>query len=168
MATFVIVHGSFGGGWEWREVASLLRARGHDVFTPSLTGFAERVHLATPQTGLATHIQDILNLLRYEDLHRVILACQSYGGMVVTAVADRMPERLAHLVYLNALVPARALAATLQAYSDAIDQILTANDPDKDVAFELTEGMNTFNDAGSRLNEIEAELDRIAGECGLT
>ncbi|MBA2443976.1 MAG: alpha/beta fold hydrolase [Nocardioidaceae bacterium] len=92
MATFVIVHGAFGGGWEWREVASMLRARGHEVFTPSLTGFAERVHLATPETGLETHLQ-------------VILACQSYGGMVVTAVADRMPERLAHLVYLNALVP---------------------------------------------------------------
>ena len=105
MATFVIVHGAFGGGWEWREVAALLRARGHDVFTPSLTGFGERVHLATPETGLETHIQDILNLLRYEDLHQVVLACQSYGGMVVTGVADRMPERLAHLVYLNALVP---------------------------------------------------------------
>jgi pimeloyl-ACP methyl ester carboxylesterase len=105
MTTFVIVHGAFGGGWEWREVASLLRARGHEVFTPSLTGFAERVHLASPQTGLETHIQDILNLLRYEDLHQVILACQSYGGMVVTAVGDRMPERLAHLIYLNALVP---------------------------------------------------------------
>jgi pimeloyl-ACP methyl ester carboxylesterase len=105
MATFVIVHGAFGGGWEWREVASLLRARGHAVFTPSLTGFAERIHLASPQTGLETHIQDILNLLIFEDLHQVILACQSYGGMVVTAVADRMPERLAHLVYLNALVP---------------------------------------------------------------
>src|SRR5688572_25201070 len=105
MATFVIVHGAVGGGWEWREVASLLRTRGHDVFTPSLTGFAERVHLASPQTGLETHIQDILNLLRYEDLHQVILACQSYGGMVVTGVADRMPERLAQLIYLNALVP---------------------------------------------------------------
>jgi pimeloyl-ACP methyl ester carboxylesterase len=105
MATFVIVHGAFGGGWEWRQVASLLRARGHEVFTPSLTGFAERVHLATPETGLETHLQDILNVLRYEDLHDVILACQSYGGMVVTGVADRMPERLAHLVYLNALVP---------------------------------------------------------------
>ena len=105
MATFVIVHGAFGGGWQWREVAALLRARGHDVFTPSLTGFGERVHLATPETGLETHIQDILNVLRYEDLHQVVLACQSYGGMVVTGVADRMPERLAHLVYLNALVP---------------------------------------------------------------
>jgi pimeloyl-ACP methyl ester carboxylesterase len=86
-------------------VATLLRARGHDVYTPSLTGYGERVHLATPETGLETHIEDMLNLLRYEDLHEVVLACQSYGGMVVTGVADRMPERLAHLVYLNALVP---------------------------------------------------------------
>ncbi len=105
MATFVIVHGAFGGGWQWREVATLLRARGHEVFTPSLTGHGERAHLATPQVGLETHIQDILNVLRYEDLHQVVLACQSYGGMVVTGVADRMPERLTHLVYLNALVP---------------------------------------------------------------
>jgi pimeloyl-ACP methyl ester carboxylesterase len=105
MATIVIVHGAFGGGWEWRTVAARLRARGHDVFTPSLTGFGERVHLATPETSLETHLQDILNLLRYEDLHQVVLTGQSYGGMVITGVADRMPERLAHLVYLNALVP---------------------------------------------------------------
>jgi pimeloyl-ACP methyl ester carboxylesterase len=105
MATIVIVHGAFGGGWQWREVAELLQARGHTVFTPSLTGHAERVHLATPETGLETHIQDVMNLLLYEDLHQVVLVCQSYGGMVVTGVAHRMPERLAHLVYLNALVP---------------------------------------------------------------
>jgi pimeloyl-ACP methyl ester carboxylesterase len=105
MATFVIVHGAFGGGWEWRGVAALLRGRGHDVFTPSLTGFGERVHLATPETGLGTHIQDVLNVLRYEDLDEVVLACQSYGGMVATGAAARAPERLAHLVYLNALVP---------------------------------------------------------------
>ena len=105
MAPIVIVHGAFGGGWEWRAVAALLRARGHEVFTPSLTGFGERAHLATPETSLETHLQDILNLLRYEDLHQVVLTGQSYGGMVITGVADRMPERLAHLVYLNALVP---------------------------------------------------------------
>jgi pimeloyl-ACP methyl ester carboxylesterase len=105
MAVIVIVPGAFGGGWEWREVASLLRARGHEVFTPSLTGHAERVHLATPETGLETHIQDILNVLAYEDLHEVVLAGQSYGGMVITGVADRAPQRLAHLVYLDALVP---------------------------------------------------------------
>jgi pimeloyl-ACP methyl ester carboxylesterase len=105
MATFVLVHGAFGGGWQWRDVAALLRARGHDVHTPTLTGHGERVHLATPAIGLETHIQDVLNLLRYEELHDVVLACQSYGGMVVTGVADQMPERCAHLVYLNALVP---------------------------------------------------------------
>jgi pimeloyl-ACP methyl ester carboxylesterase len=105
MATFVIVPGAFGGGWEWRQVAALLRARGHDVFTPSLTGHAERVHLATPETGLETHIQDIRNVLIYEDLHDVVLTGQSYGGMVITGVADRMPERLSHLIYLDALVP---------------------------------------------------------------
>jgi len=105
VATFVIVHGAFGGGWQWREVASLLRERGHLVFTPSLTGFGERVHLAIPQTGLYTHIDDICNLIRFEDLHDVVLACQSYGGMVATGVMDRMPERLSHLIYLNALVP---------------------------------------------------------------
>lgn len=111
MATFVIVHGAFGGGWQWRAVAALLRARGHDVHTPSLTGHGERVHLATPETGLATHIEDILNVLRFEDLQGVVLACQSYGGMVATGVAARMPERLAHLIYLNALVPEDGQAA---------------------------------------------------------
>src|ERR1051325_5380741 len=105
MATIVIVHGAFGGGWEWSAVAALLRARGHEVFTPTLTGFGERVHLATPETRLETHIQDILNVLRYEDLHQVVLTGQSYGGMVITGVADRAPERVTHLVYLNALVP---------------------------------------------------------------
>lgn len=111
MATFVMVHGAFGGGWQWREVARLLRDRGHEVSTPSLTGHGERIHLATLETGLETHIEDICNVLRYEDLHEVILVCQSYGGMVVTGVADRMPERLAHLVYLNALVPEHGQAA---------------------------------------------------------
>jgi pimeloyl-ACP methyl ester carboxylesterase len=105
MASIVIVHGAFGGGWQWRDVAALLRVRGHVVFTPSLTGFGERVHLATSEMGVETHIQDILNLLFYEDLDNVVLVCQSYGGMVVTGVAGRMPERLAHLVYFNALVP---------------------------------------------------------------
>lgn len=105
MATFVIVHGAFGGGWEWRAVAVLLRARGHEVFTPSLTGHGNRVHLAAPEIGLETHIQDIVNLIQFEDLHQVVLACQSYGGMVITGVADQIAERLSHLIYLNALVP---------------------------------------------------------------
>jgi pimeloyl-ACP methyl ester carboxylesterase len=104
-STFVLVHGGWAGGWVWREVASHLRAAGHEVFTPTLTGLGERVHLATPETDLATHIQDILGVLEYEDLREVILVGHSFGGMVITGVAERVPERLAHLVYLDALVP---------------------------------------------------------------
>jgi pimeloyl-ACP methyl ester carboxylesterase len=83
----------------------LLRERGHELFTPSYTGLGERSHLATPDVGLETHIQDILNVLFYEDLSDVILIGHSYGGMVATGVADRAPERLRHLVYLDAFVP---------------------------------------------------------------
>ena len=105
MATFVLVHGGWAGGWQWREVASLLRAAGHEVFTPTLTGLGERVHLASPDVGLDTHIQDILMVLEYEELRDVILVGYSYSGMVITGVAERAPERLAHLVYLDAYVP---------------------------------------------------------------
>ena len=105
MATFVLVHGGWAGGWQWREVASLLRAAGHEVFTPTLTGLGERVHLASPDVGLDTHIQDILMVLAYEELRDVILVGYSYSGMVITGVAERAPERLAHLVYLDAYVP---------------------------------------------------------------
>ncbi len=105
MATFVLVHGGWAGGWQWREIATRLRAAGHDVYTPTLTGLGERVHLAHPDVNLDTHIQDILMVLEYEDLHEVILVGYSYSGMVVTAVAERAPERLAQLVYLDAFVP---------------------------------------------------------------
>ena len=105
MATFVLVHGGWADGWQWREVASLLCAAGHEVFTPTLTGLGERVHLASPEVGLDTHIQDILMVLAYEELRDVILVGYSYSGMVITGVAEHAPERLAHLVYLDAYVP---------------------------------------------------------------
>lgn len=105
MATFVIVHGALGGGWEWRGVAQRLAARGHDVFRPTLTGLGERAHLLVPQIDLDTHIEDILGVLHWEDLEQVILCGHSYGGMVITGVADRAAERLAHLVYIDAFVP---------------------------------------------------------------
>lgn len=105
MAAFVLVHGAWAGGWGWRRVAPLLRAHGHDVFTPTLTGLGERVHLANPNVTLDTHIQDIVNVLLYEDLENVVLVGWSYSGLVVTGVLDRVPERLAHVVYLDAEVP---------------------------------------------------------------
>lgn len=105
MSTFVIVHGAWTGGWSWARVRSRLRAAGHEVFTPTLTGLGERVHLARPEVDLTTHITDVVNTIWFEDLHDVILAGHSYGGMVITGVAERIPERLSQLVYVDAFVP---------------------------------------------------------------
>ena len=99
------MHGAWDGAWFWRPVARHLRPAGHEVFTATLTGSGERVHLANPTVDLATHVQDVVNVLRYEDLHGVVLIGHSYGGMVITGVAEQVPERLARLVYLDAFVP---------------------------------------------------------------
>lgn len=106
MTTFVICHGAWSGGWSWKAVRARLAAAGHEVYAPSYTGLGERAHLASPLVGLATHIQDIVNLLWYEDLAEVVLLGHSYGGMVVTGVGDRLPDRIRHVIYLDAFVPA--------------------------------------------------------------
>jgi pimeloyl-ACP methyl ester carboxylesterase len=103
--TYVVVHGAWGGGWDWRTVSDLLTSRGHRVFRPTLTGLGERAHLASPDIGLDTHILDIVNTIRYENLRDVTLVGHSYGGMVITGVADRIPDRIAHLAYVDAFVP---------------------------------------------------------------
>ncbi len=102
MATIVLVPGAWLGGWAWADVAAPLRAAGHTVYTPTLTGLGERVHLGGPQTDLETHVTDILNLLVFEQLTDVILVGHSYAGSNVTiSVADRVPERIARLVYVD-------------------------------------------------------------------
>jgi pimeloyl-ACP methyl ester carboxylesterase len=105
MATFVLVHGAWTGGWFWWRVGKALQEAGHQVIRPTLTGCGERSHLATPQTNLDQHIEDLANVLRYEDVHRVVLAGHGYGGMVITGAADREPSRIHHLVYVDALTP---------------------------------------------------------------
>ncbi|MBW3627937.1 MAG: alpha/beta hydrolase [Gemmatimonadetes bacterium] len=105
MATFLIVHGMWSGGWIFQPTARLLRAAGHEVYTPSLTGVGERVHLGSPDTDLDTHVQDIVNVLVFEDLAEVVLVGYSYGGAVITAVAERAAERISQLVYLDAWIP---------------------------------------------------------------
>ncbi len=105
MATFLVAHGAWSAGWVWKKMRPLLGERGHELFTPTYTGLGERVHLARPDVGLETHIADVLGVLEFEDLRNVLLIGHSYGGMVATAVADRVPERLAQLVYLDAFVP---------------------------------------------------------------
>ncbi|MBA3383502.1 MAG: alpha/beta fold hydrolase [Actinobacteria bacterium] len=105
IATFVIVHGGWGGGWEWSEVAELLRERGHRVITPTLAGMGDRAGEGGPEIGLETHVQDIVDVLEHEDLHDVVLCAHSYGGMPVTGAADRVPHRIGLVVYIDALVP---------------------------------------------------------------
>ncbi|MFN8590498.1 MAG: alpha/beta hydrolase [Thermomicrobiales bacterium] len=101
MATFVLVPGAWLGGWVWRDVTRLLRRAGHDVFPVTLTGLGERVHLARPDIDLETHITDVIDLLCWNELDDVILAGHSYAGAVVTGVADRVPERIGQLVYVD-------------------------------------------------------------------
>ena len=91
MTNFVLVHGTWGGGWYWRDVAALLRAKGHRVFTPTLTGLGERVHLANTGVSLSTHIADVTNVLRWEELGDVVLCGHSYGGFIALQAARRGP-----------------------------------------------------------------------------
>ncbi|OGA08073.1 MAG: hypothetical protein A3D95_13225 [Betaproteobacteria bacterium RIFCSPHIGHO2_12_FULL_69_13] len=103
--TFVLVHGAWHGGWCWRDIVPLLRRAGHEVFTPTLTGLGERRHLARPGITLDDHVRDVVSLLETEDLAGIVLLGHSYGGMVVTGVADRCAARIRRLVYLDAFVP---------------------------------------------------------------
>ena len=101
----VLVHGAWAGAWSWRDAARLLRKQGFDVYAPTLTGIAERSHVPPQNVTLSTHIADIAGLLHYEDLSDVLLVGHSYGGMVITGAADREPQRIAGMVYLDAFLP---------------------------------------------------------------
>ncbi|RYY91973.1 MAG: alpha/beta hydrolase [Comamonadaceae bacterium] len=105
MANFVLVHGAWHGAWCWHRVTTALQAQGHRVHAVTLTGLGERAHLLSPLITLETHIADVMNAIVAEELDQVVLAVHSYAGMLGTAVADRMPERLRHLVYVDAVVP---------------------------------------------------------------
>src|SRR5262245_22426572 len=105
MTTYVLVHGGWAGAHGFRKVRPLLRQAGHEVFTPSLTGIGERVHLASPLVNLSTHVRDVVNHVLYEDLTEIVLLGYSYGGFVVTGALEHIGERVRHLVYLDAFVP---------------------------------------------------------------
>ncbi|MDQ8183445.1 alpha/beta fold hydrolase [Pelagicoccus sp. SDUM812005] len=103
--TFVIVHGATAGGWEWKSTGDYLKKEGHEVYRATLTGLGERYHLANPEIDLDTHIDDVVNLILFEDLHDVVLSGHSYGGMVITGVINEIPERIKHVIFLDAAVP---------------------------------------------------------------
>jgi pimeloyl-ACP methyl ester carboxylesterase len=129
MSTYVLVHGGGHGGWCYHKLATLLRAAGHDVHCPTLTGLGERVHLVSADTDLNTHISDVVNLLHYEDVSDAILLGHSYGGMVITGVADRVPARVKHLVFLDSCHPRDGeslvdLAPVMMDYARSSSQIV--------------------------------------------
>ena len=105
MSTYVLVHGAWLGGWSYQRVADKIRTQGHRVYTPTLTGIGERSHLYNRNIDLETHVTDILNLVKWEEIDDIVLMGHSYGGMVITCVADRIPEKIRRLVYLDAFVP---------------------------------------------------------------
>ena len=103
--TFVLVHGATAGGWEWKSTGKFLTGDGHTVYRATLTGLGERMHLNSTDVDLEMHINDVVNLILFEDLKDVVLTGHSYGGMVITGVIDRIPERIQHVVFLDAAVP---------------------------------------------------------------
>ena len=118
-AIFLVCHGAWSAGWAWKKMHPLMAAAGHRLVTPTYTGLGERAHLANPSIDLETHIQDILNVIRYEDLRDIVLIGHSYGGMVATGVADRARDRIHRLIYIDAFVP------------DDGQSLLDLNEPDR-------------------------------------
>jgi pimeloyl-ACP methyl ester carboxylesterase len=105
MSTFLLVHGAWHSGRAWERVVPLLESTGHRAFAPSLTGYGDKAHLLSPEVGLDTHVDDIVTLIEEQDLTDVILVGHSYAGLVISSVANQVPDRIAHLVYLDAMVP---------------------------------------------------------------
>jgi pimeloyl-ACP methyl ester carboxylesterase len=129
--TFVLVHGAWHGGWCWRRVADALEKKGHKVFAPTMTGLGACSHLLSKDVNLATHITDIVNFIEWENLSDIVLVGHSYGGMIINGVAEKMPNKIASIVFLDAFVPANgeSLADTAsQPVKDAIAAALTRGD----------------------------------------
>lgn len=154
MAIFVLVHGAWHGGWCWRDVRKNLEDNGHTVFTPTLTGLGERSHLLSPDIDIETHIVDVTNVLVWEELSDVILVGHSYGGMVITGVADRAKDRLRHVVYLDAFVPADGESSATH-----IVKLLDPAASEVDFAAEIARRRAT----GNALGGGPPDLDRLFG-----
>ena len=153
IATFVLCHGAWTGGWQWQEVASLLRSAGHQVLTPTLSGLGERIHFAHPDIDLNTYIQDILMVLTYEDLYNVILLGHSISGAVISGVAEKAVERIGQLVYLDAYV--------LEDGQSVADQV------GEEIMAEMEQTAQTYGD-GWRVPPEPSEEDRRFTDQSLT
>lgn len=163
----VSVHGAWAGGWQMKKVAPLLEAKGWRVYRPSLPGLGEHFHAARADIGLATHIDDIVNFILFEKLHDVVLLGHSYGGMVITGVADRIPERIKRLVYLDAFVPENGESVMSIRKTGALDiekmskegfVIPTWVKPDKPFPRDVPHPLKTFTDPIVLQNPAAAKI----------
>jgi pimeloyl-ACP methyl ester carboxylesterase len=163
----VSVHGAWAGGWQMKKVAPLLEAKGWQVYRPSLSGLGEHFNTARADIGLATHIDDIVNFILFENLHDVVLLGHSYGGMVITGVADRIPERIRRLVYLDAFVPENGESVMTIRKTGAADIEKMAKDgfiipgwvkPDKPFPKDVPHPLKTFTDPIVLKNPAAAKI----------
>jgi pimeloyl-ACP methyl ester carboxylesterase len=167
--TFLLVHGAWHGGWCWRRVADLLTGRGHRVLTPTLTGLGERAHLMNPDISLATHVTDVVNVIKWEQLSEVVLVGHSYAGFVISGVAERAPSALASIVFLDAFVPDngdRLVDLTSQASREAIEASARGGDvtvPPRSAAFfHVNEKDQAWVDALCTPHPLKTMLDHAA------
>lgn len=164
--TIVIVHGAWGGAWAFRKVDAELRDKGYNVYRPQLTGLGERVHLTRPDIGLSLHIEDVVNMILFEDLRDIILVGHSYGGMVITGVADRVPERIKKLIYVDALVPNDGESVnSILGESDFIKNMIKGDyivppwvKPDTPVPHDEPQPLKTFTERIVLKNQIARKL----------
>jgi pimeloyl-ACP methyl ester carboxylesterase len=164
--TIVIVHGAWGGAWAFRKVDAELREKGYNVYRPELTGLGERVHLSRPDIGLSTHIEDVVNMILFEDLHDIILVGHSYGGMVITGVADRVPDRIKRLIYVDAFAPNDGeSASSIIGESDFIKKMIKGDyivpswvKPDQPVPHDEPQPLKTFTERIVLKNQLARKL----------
>jgi pimeloyl-ACP methyl ester carboxylesterase len=166
---FVLVHGAWHGGWCWRRVADVLEKQGHKVFTPTLTGLADRSHLLAPGVGLDTHVTDVVNLLKWEQLSDVVLCGHSYGGMIITGVAEKMQPAIRSIVYLDAFVPLNGESvfdltgpAVHKALREAQEKNLIAVPPRSAEAFGVNEADRAWVDSQCTPQPIATFTEKLA------
>jgi pimeloyl-ACP methyl ester carboxylesterase len=169
MTTFVLVHGAWHGGWCWNRVANLLSAKQHTVVTPTLTGLGERSHLLNSEIDLQTHILDVVNVMKWQELRDIVLVGHSYGGAVISGVAERMETSIASLVMLDAFIPASGQSVSDQMAPQRRDAILKAASegatsfaPVPAAAFNVNENDRAWVDAQCTPHPIKCFLQKLA------
>jgi pimeloyl-ACP methyl ester carboxylesterase len=166
--TFVLVHGAWHGGWCWRRVADLLQKQGHKVFTPTMTGLGERSHLIDAKVNLATHITDIVNVIKWEGLRDIVLVGHSYGGCIISGVAEEMGGSIGSIVFLDAFVPengdtlaTKASQPVREAIAGLVEKGETAMKPVSAAVFRVNEKDRAWVDAMCTPHPVATLTDKI-------